>query len=551
MSRNNTRGIGLIPLILAALYLALNPRSNTGPSFAAQTTSSEVLAGTPTPTDTAPPAATIRVPQDQPTIQTAINAAQNGDLILVSPGTYNENITIAGKTITLASQFYTTGDPAFIDQTILDGGGNVVITVGSSVGPETRIIGFTIQNGNDGIAAAGKLHILNNRILNTGDGIDYSSSGGFARNNVFENNHDDGIDLDGATEVTIEDNTIRNNGDDGIEIRLHAYSGVTLTIVIRNNLIAGNVEDGIQLIDYPDLSHRVFRIERNRITNNDMVGLGLMDNGETNEDFRAASIPEPIHLIHNTFSGNNHGVTGGDNLVALNNLFVNSPNLALKNVDAGSTAAYNLFWNNGTNYQGSNIDIDTTLFSDPLLDGNDQLQLGSPAIDAGTAHFEWNGETMLDLPPGAYFGAAPDLGKYETNFATSTPTATPTDTPTPTASLTPTPTTTQASSGTPTATHMPTITPMPGASQTSTPTTTQRPDGTATATPTGTPTSTASQTPTPTTTQASSGTPTPTATSISPAGNSTLYLPLVARPKSASTPVAPSPGALTRRGRVR
>ncbi|MBI1880703.1 MAG: right-handed parallel beta-helix repeat-containing protein [Chloroflexi bacterium] len=226
--------------------------------------------------------------------------------------------------------------------------------------------------------------------------------------------HHDGIDFDNASSGTIEDNIIRNNGDDGIEIRLHSYSGPTLNIIIHRNTISGNGEDGIQLIDYPDLSHRVFYIERNLIINNAMAGLGLMDGGVTKEDFRAASIPERIHLYNNTFVDNPYAVTGGDNLIALNNLFVNSTTLALKNVDAGSIAAYNLFWNNGTNNQGSNVDTNTTLFTNPLLDLAYHLQAGSPAIDAGIAFFMWNSEIVLDLQPNEYSGAAPDLGAYET-----------------------------------------------------------------------------------------------------------------------------------------
>jgi hypothetical protein len=269
-------------------------------------------------------AATTQVPQDQPSIQAGINVAQNGDLVLVSPGTYTERLTLSGKTITLASQFYTTGDEQFIGGTIIDGGGDRVITVNSSVGPSTKIIGFTIRNGSDGIKAYAKLHILNNRFDNNEDAIDYAGSGGICRNNVFENNDDDAIDLDGASEATIENNIIRNNGDDGIEVRLHQYIGPILNIIIRGNTISGNDEDGIQLIDYPDLSARFFLIERNLIQNNAMAGLGLMDNGVSNEDFRAASIPERIHVFNNTLVDNPYGVTGGDNLIALNNLFVNS-----------------------------------------------------------------------------------------------------------------------------------------------------------------------------------------------------------------------------------
>ncbi|HMQ51169.1 MAG TPA: right-handed parallel beta-helix repeat-containing protein [Anaerolineae bacterium] len=358
---------------------------------------------------------TIRVPQDQPTIQAGLDAAQDGDLVLVSPGTYAEQLVMSAKTVTLASEFYTTGDVNDIDQTIIDGqGGPAVIEVAKSVGPETKITGFTIQNGSDGISASAKLHILNNRFTGNGDAIDYQSGGGICRNNVFENNKDDAIDLDGPTEAIIENNVIRNNGDDGIEIRLHKYSGPRLNIIIRHNLITDNDEDGIQLIDYEDLSDRTFLIERNLIKNNRKVGLGLMDKGDTKEDFRAASIPERIHLFNNTFIDNPYAVTGGDNLIALHNLLVNATVTALKDVDGDSVTAYNLFWGNHTDSQGSKIDTNTTLFTDPLLDGTDQLQSGSPAIDAGTAQYRLAGsEIVLDLPPGAYLGPAPDLGAFE------------------------------------------------------------------------------------------------------------------------------------------
>jgi hypothetical protein len=46
---------------------------------------------------------TIHAPADQPTIQAGINAANNGDTVLIAPGTYYENIDLKGKAIMVMS----------------------------------------------------------------------------------------------------------------------------------------------------------------------------------------------------------------------------------------------------------------------------------------------------------------------------------------------------------------------------------------------------------------------------------------------------------------
>ncbi|MCH8344480.1 MAG: hypothetical protein IH983_10885, partial [Planctomycetes bacterium] len=71
----------------------------------------------------------LHVPGDYPTIQEAIDAAMDGDEVEVHPGTYNENINLLGKAITLRSS----DGP---DITTIDAGGSgTVVTCETNEGP--------------------------------------------------------------------------------------------------------------------------------------------------------------------------------------------------------------------------------------------------------------------------------------------------------------------------------------------------------------------------------------------------------------------------------
>ena len=232
--------------------------------------------------------------------------------------------------------------------------------------------------------------------------------------NVFEYNNDDGIDLDQDVDIEIANNIIRYNRDDGIEIRLQPYTGSTLTNNIHDNIIIGNGEDGIQIIDYDGLSDRVLYIRNNIIADSNEVGIGCMDNGETNEDYRAASIPEPIYVINNTFYKNLYGITGGDNMVVKNNIFAEIGLTALKKVDGASSITHNAFWQNGTDFSDTSPGVGNYLNINPLFtdaaDGDYHLQSQagrwdpnlndwvvdvntSPCIDAGDPNSDWTGES--------------------------------------------------------------------------------------------------------------------------------------------------------------
>ena len=84
---------------------------------------------------------TLRVPQDYPTIQLAINAAHTGDTVSVASGTWFENLTIDTKEITLISS-------AGAATTTLDGSHlGPVLKITNTPGIATVVSGFTLQNG--------------------------------------------------------------------------------------------------------------------------------------------------------------------------------------------------------------------------------------------------------------------------------------------------------------------------------------------------------------------------------------------------------------------
>jgi len=89
----------------------------------------------------------ILVPDDAETIQEALEMAGGGDVILISPGTYNEDITIPDVELTITSLYHTTGNEAYIDSTIIEGTGNGSVVTFENIEDDVTISGLTITGG--------------------------------------------------------------------------------------------------------------------------------------------------------------------------------------------------------------------------------------------------------------------------------------------------------------------------------------------------------------------------------------------------------------------
>jgi parallel beta-helix repeat protein len=147
---------------------------------------------------------TIHVPGDAATIQGGIDAARSGDTVLVSPGTYNENIDFDGKAITVTSGAKTYSDTP-VAATIINGASDGPVVTFESDEPSSAILnGFTIQNGHASVASQ-----------RNGGGIAISNASPTITNNVVTNNIGCGVFIYNAASPIIQGNDVKQNKGPG------------------------------------------------------------------------------------------------------------------------------------------------------------------------------------------------------------------------------------------------------------------------------------------------------------------------------------------------
>ncbi len=113
-------------------------------------------------------AADLLVPQQYPTIQAAVNAATNGDTVIVAPGTYNEQITIDGKAITVRSSG--TASNTKIDRNNAAGD---VFTIRNVASGTVTLQGLSVlKTASDAVDVEGAtVQLQNFRVLNSGRAV--------------------------------------------------------------------------------------------------------------------------------------------------------------------------------------------------------------------------------------------------------------------------------------------------------------------------------------------------------------------------------------------
>ncbi len=287
----------------------------------------------------------INIPEDYETIQEGIDASTDGDMVLVAPETYNENINFHGRKIIVASYHFTTGDTAFITSTIIDGGENGSVVRFCNYEDSLSVLtGFTIRNGST---------------MGLGGGIQCWESGPkITHNKIVDNAAGEGGGIGcgccayGGSGPIISDNEIANNSaNDGMGggISCNQVSGAKIT----NNVISYNTASTGGGIGFDDTS--------DEWVNNNTICYNLADDGGGISCSRIGQVT----ITNNEILGNSAERGGGIKMYENSGGWIDSNTIIYNSTDDGGgiycvgnstpSIANNILASNTANNKGGGI----------------------------------------------------------------------------------------------------------------------------------------------------------------------------------------------------
>ncbi|MDH3976823.1 MAG: right-handed parallel beta-helix repeat-containing protein, partial [Deltaproteobacteria bacterium] len=205
--------------------------------------------GVPTSSGTISVVDPIEVPAEYATIQVAIDAASAGNYVLVSDGTYNENINFKGKAITVLSI-----NGAALTAIDANNAGGPVATFDSGETSASVLDGFTltkgtgISNRGGGLYITGSSPTIKDSVITGHAGFQFGSGGYILSSssptitgttiNGNSSQYGGGLFVDSSSTLTLTDSTISNN-----TATSHYGGGVYLrdsSAAVSNTAITGN-----------------------------------------------------------------------------------------------------------------------------------------------------------------------------------------------------------------------------------------------------------------------------------------------------------------------
>ena len=354
----------------------------------------------------------LRVPADYLKIQLAVNAAVNGDTVVVSPGTYFENVIFRGKKILLTSRYYESGDVSFILSTVINGSKPAFSDTTSCVlfinhEDSTSILqGFTLTGG--GGTAWTDEHGAG--IYREGGGVLSALSSPTICHNLIVDNA--GINANG---------TLTSGGGGG----MRCGDG---TPHILNNVIMSNkgMYGGGIVLNYCDgaivKNNIVFLNKVDQFT----AGKQTFDGGGIWINNKLSASAKPDIIENNTIFANSSAVgsvggllvEGGASVTVRNNIIWNNHSASQPGQVSISGATVSLTYNDimATTAGTGNITVDPG-----IADSSFYLLTGSSCIDAGDPSTAYNDVENSGSPGTAMWpsqgGLRNDMGAYGGNGA--------------------------------------------------------------------------------------------------------------------------------------